>query len=313
MDVWSLIAADDSTTTVGEQMEDWVRQADVSAWFEQAKIFVAERAADFALRLIAALALYYVGRWVAGIAVRLTQVALERAKVDVMLVRFAANVLHAIMMTMIVIGSLQLLGVDMTSMTAVLAAAGFAIGLALQGSLSNFASGILLVVFKPFRVGDRVDAGSTSGQVEEIHLFTTILRTPDNARIIVPNGQITSSVITNYSAFATRRIDLIVGCGYADDLRAVKAYLLGVLERHPKVLHDPAPTVAVCELADSCVNFEVRPWVRTEDFGAVRSELLEEMKLGFDENGFTIPYPSQDVYVQAPPQVLESLKLRNAA
>lgn len=293
---------------VNELLEsDVVRTVD--SWVDLAWAFVATRAADFGLRLIAAIALYYVGRWVANLAVGIVRAALERAKIETMLVRFATNVLYALLMLMIVIGALQLLGVDMTSMTAMIAAAGFAIGLALQGSLSNFASGILLVIFKPFHVGDQVEAGGTAGRVEEIHLFTTILRTGDNSRIVVPNGQITGGVITNRSAFPTRRIDLLISCGYADDLRSVKAFLERLLAEHPQVLADPPPVVGVEELAESGINLCVRPWVNTADYANVRRDLLEQIKLGFDAMGFTIPFPSRDLYVysgsgaatQAPP------------
>lgn len=289
------LLAEDSSVS---QLETLLNQSQVNNWLNDAKQFVTERAVDLGLRLAAAGILYMVGRWVVAIAVRLAKKGLERAKMDPMLVGFAGNVLHAVLTTLVIIGSLQLLGIEMTSLTAMIAAAGFAIGLALQGSLSNFASGLLLVIFKPFRVGDKVDAGGTTGRVEEIHLFTTILRTSDNAQIIVPNGQITSGTITNFSAFPTRRIDLIIGCGYADDLKAVKAFLQKLIKNHPRVLQDPEPVVMVADLAESSVNFHVRPWVRTEDYGLVRSELLEAIKLGFDEQGFTIPFPSHDVYVQ---------------
>ncbi|MCA9090603.1 MAG: mechanosensitive ion channel [Planctomycetaceae bacterium] len=304
MYAWSVLALD---------MQDLGVTKTVETWVEQAQLFLVTRAADFGLRAVAALILYYTGRWAAQLVVQIARSAMHRAKVDTMLVKFASNVMYAVMMTLVVIGSLQLMGVDMTSMTAIIATAGFAIGLALQGSLSNFASGIVLVIFKPFRVGQRVDIGGSAGTVEEIHLFTTILRTGDNTQIIIPNGKITSGVITNFNALPTRRIDLVVSCGYADDLRAVKGFLTHLVTSDPRILKDPSPLVAVDDLATSSVNFVVRPWVRTDDYQAVRRDLLEQIKLGFDSEGFTIPFPSQDLYVHANPQADNVLKISSAA
>ncbi|MCA9079965.1 MAG: mechanosensitive ion channel [Planctomycetaceae bacterium] len=304
MNEWSVLAAETHAPGVLETVNTWGRDA---------QEFLMTRAADFGLRAVAALILYMIGRTIARVVIRIVRTAMERAKVEAMLVRFACNVLHAVMMAMVVIGSLQLMGVEMTSVTAIIATAGFAIGLALQGSLSNFASGIMLVIFKPFRVGQRVDVGGVSGTVEEIHLFTTIMRTGDNTQIIIPNGQITSGVICNYNALPTRRIDLVIGCGYADDLRAVKRYLLRVIQEDSRILKDPEPLVAVDELGNSSVNFVVRPWVKTEDFQTVRRDLLEKIKLGFDAEGFTIPYPSQDLYVHPDPVAASGLRVVDAA
>ncbi|MCA9030335.1 MAG: mechanosensitive ion channel [Planctomycetaceae bacterium] len=312
MNIWPQLLAE-SENIAAEALAKIVDQQEVTNWVNDIKSFLAENAVTFGFRLLGAIAIYYVGRWVMQIMLSLVQATMLRAKVDLMIVRFTRNVLNAVLTGMIVVAALGQLGVRIDTMTAVIAAAGFAIGLALQGSLSNIASGILLVIFKPFRVGDRVDAGGTSGKVEEIHLFTTILRTPDNAQVVVPNGQVTSGVITNYSAFHQRRIDLVVGCGYADDLLAVKRFLLQLLQEHPKVLADPEPLVAVAELADSSVNFNVRPWVATADYAIVRSELLEAIKLGFDKQGFTIPFPSQDLYLQTPPALTVTSTTQKAA
>jgi small conductance mechanosensitive channel len=169
--------------------------------------------------------------------------------------------------------------------------------LALQDSLSNFASGVMLMLFKPFRVGDFVRAGGSEGIVEEIDIFHTKMRTGDNIRIIVPNGSITGGTIENFNAKPTRRIDLVIGCGYNDDLRAVKQFLESTLADDARILADPTPTVAVSALGASSVDFVVRPWVKTEDYWATRWDLTERIKLGFDDRGFTIPYPSRDVYV----------------
>jgi len=195
----------------------------------------------------------------------------------------------------VVIAAIDRLGIDTTSFAAILAAAGLAVGLALQGSLSNFASGVMLILFKPFKVGDFVEAGGSAGSIEEIHIFNTIMRTGDNVQIIIPNSTITDGTITNYSAKETRRIDLVVGCGYDDDLKAVKEFLVALLKADERILLDPEPFVAVSELGDSSVNFVVRPWVKSEDYWTTRWDLTACIKIGFDEQGFNIPYPTQDV------------------
>jgi small conductance mechanosensitive channel len=222
---------------------------------------------------------------------------LSRAHVDEMLVRFLGNVIYTLLLIIVAIASLQMLGVDVTSVTAILAAAGFAVGMALQGSLSNFAAGIMLIMLKPFKVGDSVSAGGVTGTVEEINVFNTILRTGDNIRQIVPNGQITGGTISNFTAEARRRIDLKVTCGYGDDLRAVKGFLEDLVRADTRILNEPKPSVAVENLAEFAVEISVQAWVRTKEHGPVKAELLERIKLGFDERGFTIPFPSRDVYM----------------
>ena len=264
---------------------------------DQALEFLQREGLVFGLNLITALVIFFIGKWAARIATRLLDRLMERAKVDAMLIRFASNIVYAVLLTVVVIAALGELGVQTTSLTAVLAAAGFAIGMALQGSLGNFASGVMLIIFRPFEIGNFVEAGGTTGIVEEIQVFHTVMRTPDNRRVIVPNGTITSSVITNNSANPTRRIDLVIGCGYNDDLREVKTYLESVIAAEERVLADPEPTVAVSELGDSSVNFIVRPWVSADDYFGTKCDLTETIKLGFDERGFSIPYPSQDVYM----------------
>ena len=176
-------------------------------------------------------------------------------------------------------------------------AIGLAIGFALKDSLANFASGVMLIMFKPFKVGDFVNAGGSSGVIEEIRIFNTFMRTGDNVQIIIPNSQITGGTITNYSAKDTRRIDLVVGCGYSDNLKEVKDFLTQLIAGDERVLDDPAPVIAVNELADSSINFVVRPWVKSADYWTTRWDLTEKIKLGFDERGFTIPFPSQDLFI----------------
>ncbi|MCL4109680.1 UNVERIFIED_CONTAM: hypothetical protein GTU68_055041 [Idotea baltica] len=226
--------------------------------------------------------------------------AARKARVDETLVGFFDNLIYMVLLTVVCISALAKLGVDPNGLTAVLAAMGFAIGMALQGSLGNLAAGIMLVFFKPFRVGDLVEVAGNRGTVVEIQIFNTILLTLDNIRIIVPNNKITDGTIQNYSAEPERRIDLVIGCGYNDDLKSVKKSLLEVLQQHPEVLNSPAPQVAVSELGNSSVDFVVRPWVRSSKYWDVKFDLTEQIKIMFDENGFTIPFPSQDLFLHRP-------------
>jgi small conductance mechanosensitive channel len=256
-----------------------------------------EHGTAFALNLLFAAAILVIGRWVAKMATRALGAAIGRGQAEETLARFVTTLAYTLMMVLVIVVALDRLGVPTTSLAAVLAAGGLAIGLALQGSLSNFAAGILLIVLKPFRVGHYVEAGGTAGIVEEIQIFHTVLRTPDNRRVIVPNSAINNGTVTNYSALDTRRIDLVIGCGYNDDLRAVKQFLEEVVAGDERIMKDPAPFVAIDALADSSINFAVRPWVKASDYAAVKSDLLEKIKLGFDERGFNIPYPQQDVHL----------------
>jgi small conductance mechanosensitive channel len=266
-------------------------------WWTRSTVFLQTQGLQFAVNLSAAILVFVVGRWLARVASRIASMMLTRAHVDEMLVRFLGNVIYSLLLVIVVIASMQMLGVDVTSVTAILAAAGFAVGMALQGSLSNFAAGIMLIMLKPFKVGDSVQAGGVSGTVEEINIFNTILRTGDNIRQIVPNGQITGGTISNYTAESRRRIDLKVTCGYGDDLRGVKRFLEEVVLSDSRILSDPKPSVAVDNLAEFAVELGVHAWVRTKEHGNVKSDLLERIKLGFDERGFTIPFPSRDVYM----------------
>jgi small conductance mechanosensitive channel len=256
-----------------------------------------EKLAAFAGNVLAAIAIYLVGKIVVRILTGLLEKVMVRAKVDTTLSTFLSNIAHSVLITFVILMSLESLGVKTTSLVAIMGAAGLAVGLALQSSLSNFASGVMIILFKPFRVGDFVEAGGVSGAIEEISIFSTLMKTGDNKQIIVPNGSIYGGNIINYSAKPTRRIDMVVGCGYGDDLRAVKAFLTILVETDERILKDPAPVVAVSELGDSSVNFVVRPWVNSADYWAVLWDLNERVKLGFDERGFNIPYPTQDVHV----------------
>ncbi len=269
----------------------------LDAWYKSAETFITEQGVNFALRLLAAIAIFYFGRMLARMATRIVSEVMERVGTDPILVKFGANLLYCALLVTVGLASLQMLGVDVTSVTAMIAAAGFAVGLALQGSLANFAAGIMLIVFKPFGVSDEIEAGGQTGSVEEVNIFNTILRTNGNVKIIIPNGQITTGTIKNFTAQRIRLIELKVGCGYCDDLKEVKAFLDKLVRTDVRIVTNPAPAIAVAELADFSVVFSVKCWVATKEFGDVRSALLERIKQGFDENGFTFPYPSRDVYV----------------
>ena len=243
-----------------------------------------------------AVAIVFIGRMVVKSLVNLVAKLMRRAEVDTILVNFISSIVNAALLLFVFIAALNQVGVDTTSLIALLGAAGLAVGLALQGSLQNFAAGVMLIVFRPFKLGDFIEAGGVVGVVEEISIFSTVMKTGDNREIIVPNGQIYSGAITNYSARDTRRIDMVFGIGYDDDMLEAKQIMETIVAEHELVLDDPAPAVAVAELADSSVNFNVRPWVNSADYWGVRSELLEKTKLTFDEKGISIPYPQMDVH-----------------
>ncbi len=278
---------------------------------------VAETLMNWGPPLVSAIAVFIFGRMIARVMSGMIVKGSRRAKIDETLARFLGNLAYIMMLTAVCIASLGCLGVDTTSLSAVLAAAGFAVGMALQGSLGNVAAGVLLVFFKPFRVGDMIDVGGTLGKVVEIQIFNTILLSPDNVRIVLPNSSITGGTIRNMSAEPIRRVDLVIGCSYNDDLRAVRAFLEEVVKSDSRILLEPAPVVAVSELAESSVNFVVRPWVASADYGNVKFALTEVIKLGFDERGFTIPFPSRDVFVHhsgnVPLSVLEGAAAAAAA
>lgn len=238
-----------------------------------------------------------IGWIVARIVRSIVRGVMIRGKVDETLTGFCTSLLYMLLMALVAISALSKLGVDTTSFAALIAAAGLAVGFALQGSLGNFAAGVMLIIFRPFKVGDFVEVGGTSGAVEQIQVFATTLNTPDNKTIVVPNAAITSSNITNYSAKPTRRIDMAFGIGYGDDIAKAKQIISDILSKDSRVLKDPEPTIAVAELADSSVNIATRPWVNTADYWGVLFDITEAVKLEFDAQGITIPYPQQDVHM----------------
>ncbi len=251
----------------------------------------------FGLRMITAVVIFVVGRWVARLVRRATEKMMSRSNVDATLVPFVGNLIYFALLAFVILAALAQLGVQTTSFIAVVGAAGLAVGLALQGSLANFAAGVLMLIFRPFKVGDFIEGAGVSGIVEEINIFTTHLRTFDNKTIIIPNAKITGDNITNYTRKEKRRVDLVVGVSYRDDIGKVKRVITDVLDADGRVLKDPAPTVAVLELGESSVNFAVRPWVNTADYWNVYFDTTEKLKKRFDAEGIQIPFPQRDVHI----------------
>lgn len=249
------------------------------------------------INIVMAIVIYIIGKMIVGVLVNVLGKIMTRSKYDDMLIDFVKAIARAVLMLFVIIASLDQLGVDTTSLAAILAAAGLAIGLSLQGSLQNFAAGVMLLVFKPFKAGDFIDAGGATGVVKSISIFTTVMTTGDNKEIIVPNGSIYGGNITNFSAKDTRRVDMVVGIGYDSDLKKAKEILNEMVAADERILKDPAPTVAVAELADSSVNFVVRPWVASGDYWGVKFDFNEAVKLRFDAEGISIPFPQMDVHV----------------
>lgn len=251
----------------------------------------------YSVKLLAAILIFFIGKWLAGKLSRLITKLLEKNKVDVTLVNFLESIIYYTLLVVVMIAVAGQLGINTTSFLTIVGAAGLAIALALKDSLSNFASGVMLIMFRPFRVGDFVNTGGVSGTVVSIDLFNTRLNTPDNQKVIVPNSAITSNVITNVTANDTRRVDLVIGIGYDDDIKKAKEVLQKVLQEEDRVLDTPEANIAVSELADSSVNFVVRPWVKTSEYWNVYFGLTEKIKIAFDKEGISIPYPQQDVHM----------------
>jgi len=252
---------------------------------------------SYALPFVWAVIIFIVGRITARIISSVVAKMMTKAKVEETLVKFCTSLTYIAIMAFVILAALEKIGVRTTSFVAILAAAGLAIGLSLQGTLGNFAAGVMLIMFRPFKAGDFIEAGGTSGVVEEIHIFNTILRSGDNKQIIVPNGHIIAGNIINYSAKETRRIDLVIGVSYQDDLKKVRSVLEDILTKEERVLEDPAVTIGLLELGDSSVNFAVRPWVKTGDYWPTLFALQEEIKLRFDQEGISIPFPQRDVHL----------------
>ncbi len=251
----------------------------------------------FGKNLVIALLIFYAGRIAIGLVVRGLRKLMQKQEVDKTLETFITNVVRMALLVVVIIAAIGALGIETTSFIAIFGAAGLAVGLALQGSLSNFAAGVLIVLFRPYRVGDFIEAAGVSGSVEQVQILTTMLKTPDNKQIIVPNSQVMNSIITNYSAKDTRRVDMVVGVSYSDDLDKVRGVLEDLVAAEERILDDPACTIAVTALADSSVNFVLRPWVKTADYWGVWFDMTEAIKKRFDQEGISFPFPQQDIHL----------------
>ena len=259
--------------------------------------YINDYAIPWGINIILAIIIFVVGKWITSFIVSSVKKLMRKSNFDDVLVSFFASLLNAALLIVVIIAALDQLGVDTKSVLAIFAAAGLAVGLALKDSLSNFAAGVMLVVFKPFSKGDFVETAGVTGKVERIGIFNSIMKTGDNREITIPNSKIYGDVITNYSANDTRRIDLVIGISYEDNIKMAKELLMQILDKDPRLLKEPAPVILVSELGASSVDLAVRPWVNTSDYWPVRSDLLETIKTEFDAAGISIPYPQTDVHL----------------
>lgn len=265
--------------------------------FDQISEKISELVVLYGLKVITAILILIVGRWIAMGVRNIVRRLIRRANVDEIIVSFVGSLVYVALLAFVVIAALGQLGIHTTSFIAILGAAGLAIGLALQGSLANFAAGFLMIIFRPFRVGDYIEGGGTAGTVEEIQIFTTTLKTPDNKAVIVPNAKMTGDNIINWSAKGTRRVDMVFGIGYGDDIDKAKKIIADLLDQDDRILKDPPYQIALSELGDSSVNFVVRPWVKSEHYWGVYFDTMEKVKKAFDANQITIPFPQRDVHI----------------
>jgi small conductance mechanosensitive channel len=253
----------------------------------------------YGIKIIGAIIILILGRIAAGIGRKVVEKVLEKSKTDPAVVSFAGSMIYFLILIFAVLAALAKFGIQTASFVAILGAAGFAIGFALQGSLANFAAGVLILVLRPFKVGNFIDGAGVAGTVKEIQLFTTILATPDNIKIMVPNGKLFGDTIKNFSGFDTRRVDLVIGIGYTSDMQKAYDVLMNLIKEDTRILSDPPTNIAVSELADSSVNFVVRPWVKRQDYWGVKFDLTRKIKEAFDENGIEIPFPQQVVHMRS--------------
>ena len=263
--------------------------ADLSTTWDNVLELLRTTGLEFGINLVTAIAIFYIGKIVVGLLTRSLRKVMQAQEIDKTLESFVCNLVRMVLLTFVIIASVSALGIQTTSFIAVVGAAGLAIGLALQGSLSNFASGVLIVLFRPYKVGDWVEAAGVAGTIVEVQILTTVFKTGDNKSIIVPNSQVMNSIIINYSANDQRRVDMVVGVSYDDDLDKVRATLEDLIAADDRILDDPACTIAVAELAASSVNFIVRPWVKSGDYSGVKFDLTEAIKKRFDKEGITFP------------------------
>ena len=253
--------------------------------------------AEWGLKVVGALVVLVIGRMVAGIIRASVRRGMTKAEVDATLIPFVASLVYYVVLAVVLIAVLSLFGVATTSLVAILGAAGLAVGLALQGTLSNFAAGVMLLTFRPFKVGDWVEIGGISGSVFAVRIFSAVLKTGDNIMITVPNSQVWGGTIKNYNGFDTRRIDLVMGIDYGDDIQVAMETIERIVNAHEKVLSEPAPLIAVANLGDSSVDLVVRPWVNGADYWGVRFDLNRQLKEGLEAAGCSFPFPQQDVHM----------------
>lgn len=249
------------------------------------------------MRLIIAAAIFFIGKMLARSIADFLKKPLSRTGMDEMLVKFLSTITYTVLLIAVALAAIDQLGINITSLLAIVGAAGLAVGLAMKDSLSNFAAGVMIIIFRPFKIGDFINAAGSSGVVDEIGLFCTLLHSPDNQRIIVPNSAIINGTIVNVNTLGTRRIDLVVGISYDDNIGQARDIILGLIDADPRILKDPEPVVAMAEMADSSININVRPWVKSDDYWTVRADLLEVIKLSLEQAGMTIPFPQRDVHV----------------
>jgi small conductance mechanosensitive channel len=277
------VVAEVIPTSVEEASQLWMQVQDIAmAW---------------GIKVLAAIAIFIIGRWIAKLLRRTVSRVMERADVEPIIIGFVGSITYIALLAFVVVAALGQLGIQTTSFIAILGAAGLAIGLALQGSLANFAAGFLMIIFRPFKVGDFIEGAGVAGVVREIQVFTTTLKTPDNKTIIIPNAKLSGDNIVNYSAEANRRVDMTVGVAYDSDLAKVKAVLNDIISKDERIHADPAPQVVVAELADSSVNFVVRVWTSKDDYWAVNFDTTETIKNRFDAEGIGIPFPQRDIHI----------------
>jgi small conductance mechanosensitive channel len=260
---------------------------------EQVMVFLA----TYGLNVLGAIVILILGWIAARLGQRMIRNLLGKSKVDHAVVSFVSSCAYFLILTFAVLAALAKFGIQTTSFVAIIGAAGFAIGFALQGSLANFAAGVLILLLRPFKVGDYIMGAGEAGTVKEITLFTTILATPDNVKVMVPNGKLSGDVIKNVSAYDTRRVDLQIGVSYGSEIKKAYAVIHETLSQDARILRDPPSEVAVSELTDSSVNFVIRPWVKKDDYWAVKFDLTQRIKEAFDKNGIEIPFPQRAVHM----------------
>ncbi len=258
---------------------------------------IQEGAMTYGLMALKALLIFFIGKIIAKSIAGMIAKLMARSNMDPMLAKFLRNIIYALLLTFVIIAAIGALGIQTASLVAVIGAAGLAVGLALQGSLANFAAGVLIILFRPYKIGDLVNIADTEGFVEEVDVFTTVLRTPDKTKIIVPNGQAMGGIITNYTEAKKRRMDLVVGIAYDADIEVARRAILDGIKQSEYVLAEPAPSVTVAELGDSSVNLAVRPWVDSQTYAPASHDVTEHIKLALDKAGVGIPFPQRDVHL----------------